>query len=117
MKMTTPRGEIESTLTTIDHGPGFQIVKIGGGIDTLMLNTATPIDEERTDVSFSYTVRHEGDEHKKRVGIARIRDLEHQFEQDLPIWENKAYWDRPNLCADDGDFGQYRMQMKKKHQT
>lgn len=112
MRMTTPRGEIESMLTTIDHGPGFQIVTISGGIETLMLNTATPIDEEHTDVSFSYLVRHEGDEKKKRVGAARIRDLEHQFDQDIPIWENKTYWNRPMLCADDGDFGAYRRWMK-----
>jgi 3-ketosteroid 9alpha-monooxygenase subunit A len=112
MKMSTPKGDIDATLTTIDHGPGFQIVRIAGGIDTLMLNTATPIDEDRTDVSFSYSVLHAGDEHKKRIGSARIRNLEHQFDQDLPIWENKVYWDRPTLCAEDGDFGQYRRWMK-----
>jgi 3-ketosteroid 9alpha-monooxygenase subunit A len=112
MKMTTPRGEIEASLVTIDHGPGFQIVEIAGGIDTLMINTATPIDDERTDVSFSYTVKHGGDKKKMGVGAARIRDLEHQFEQDLPIWENKAYHDRPLLCAEDGKFGEYRRWMK-----
>jgi len=112
MQASTPRGEIDFTLTTIDHGPGFQIVHMTGGIDTLMLNTATPIDEDHSDVSFSYTVRHEGDEHKKRVGAARINDLVKQFEQDLPIWENKAYWDRPTLCAEDGDFAAYRRWMK-----
>jgi 3-ketosteroid 9alpha-monooxygenase subunit A len=112
MNMTTPRGEIEATLTTIDHGPAFQIVEITGGVDTLMLNTATPIDEEWTDVSFSYSIRHGGDEKVKRVGSARIRDLEHQFDQDVSIWENKAYWDRPNLCAEDGDIGTYRRWMR-----
>ena len=112
MRMTTPRGEIESTLTTIDHGPGFQIVRISGAIDTLMLNTATPIDETHTDVSFSYSVKHDGDEKKQRVGAARIRDLEHQFEQDLPIWENKTYWEKPMLTAEDGDFGSYRRWIK-----
>lgn len=111
MKMTTPRGEINATLVTIDHGPAFQIVEIAGGIDTLMINTATPIDDEWTDVSFSYSVKHGGDEKKMRVGAARIRDLEHQFEQDLPIWENKAYYERPLLCAEDGNFGEYRRWM------
>jgi 3-ketosteroid 9alpha-monooxygenase subunit A len=112
MKMTTPRGDVEATLTTIDHGPGFQVVEITGGIDTLMLNTATPIDEERTDVSFAYSVKHGGDEKKKRVGAARVRDLEHQFDQDMPIWENKCYWEKPVLCAEDGEFGSYRRWMR-----
>ena len=59
--MRVPGGEGETTLTTLDHGPGFQVVRMTGLIDTLMMNTSTPIDEENTDVSFSYSVRHEGD--------------------------------------------------------
>jgi hypothetical protein len=46
------------------------------------------------------------------VGEARIRDLEHQFEQDRRIWENKAYWERPLLCEGDGAFGTYRRWMR-----
>jgi hypothetical protein len=57
-----------------------------------MLNDATPIDAENSDVSFAYAVRQIPG--GKGVGAARIRDLEHQFEQDRAIWENKAYWER-----------------------
>ena len=46
------------------------------------------------------------------MGAARIRDLEHQFEQDRPIWENKTYHPRPMLADGDGDFGAYRRWMR-----
>jgi phenylpropionate dioxygenase-like ring-hydroxylating dioxygenase large terminal subunit len=112
VKMNTPRGVIEGELTTTDYGPAFQTVHISGAVDTLMVNTATPIDDDTTDVSFAYTVRRGPNGEERRVGAARIRDLEHQFEQDRPIWENKRYWERPLLCDGDGDFGAYRRWMR-----
>ena len=75
---------------------------------TLMVNTATPVDEETTDVSFAYTVRTEGDERKRHLADAIVADLKDQFEADRPIWENKAYWKRPALCDGDGPLGTYR---------
>jgi len=112
LEMTTPRGDVEATLTTTDFGPGFQTVHITGAVDTLMVDISTPIDDEYTDVSFAYTVRKAQDGSHERVGKARIRDLEHQFEQDRPIWENKTYHARPLLCPEDGNFGAYRRWMK-----
>ena len=41
-----------------------------------------------------------------------IRDLEKQMSQDIPIWENKAYWERPVLCDGDGPIGVYRRWMR-----
>lgn len=111
VQMNTPRGVIEGTLTTTDYGPALQTVHITGAVDTFMLNTATPIDEDTTDVSFAYAVRQDP-ANPGRVGEARIRDLEFQFEQDRPIWENKAYWERPLLCDGDGSFAVYRRWMK-----
>ena len=107
-KMTTPRGPIEAVLVTIDHGPGFQIVRIDGAIKTVRINTATPIDEHYSDVSFTYAVEDKGG----NVGAARIKDLLSQFENDLPVWENKAYFKKPRLCDGDGKFGLYRKWMK-----
>ena len=113
VKMNTPRGVIDGMLTTTDYGPALQTVHIRGGVDTFMLNTATPIDAETTDVSFAYAVRlAPGGAGGTGVGAARIRDLEHQFEQDRAIWENKAYWERPLLCDGDGKLGTYRRWMR-----
>jgi phenylpropionate dioxygenase-like ring-hydroxylating dioxygenase large terminal subunit len=106
--MRVPGGEAEATLVTLDYGPGFQVVRISGLIDTLMVNTATPVDEELTDVSFSYTVRSENEERKEHLAEAVIKDLKQQFEHDRPIWENKAHWARPVLCDGDGPIPTYR---------
>jgi phenylpropionate dioxygenase-like ring-hydroxylating dioxygenase large terminal subunit len=109
MKMATPRGEIEGGIDTDDHGPGCQTVRVHGAVETLMLNTAVPIDEEYTDVSFAYSVNTAGGAEAARgVGAAIIRDLEKQMAQDIVIWEHKAYKARPVLCDGDGPFPVYR---------
>ncbi len=72
------------------------------------MNTSTPIDESQTDVSFAYTVKTQGDSHKQRLAQAVVTDLKKQFENDRPIWENKAYWTRPALCDGDGPLATYR---------
>ena len=71
-------------------------------------HTATPIDHEYTDVWFGYTVKTGGDPSKKGLARAIIDDLKSQFENDLPIWENKRCWDRPVLCDGDGPVATYR---------
>lgn len=112
MKLKTPRGEVQGGIDTTDFGPGFQTVHLTGIVETLMVNTSTPIDDEYTDVSFAYTINAEGNEQKARgVGAAIVRDLEKQFDEDRPIWENKKYYARPMLCDGDGKFGVYRRWM------
>ena len=101
-------GEADAELVTLDYGPGFQLVRMSGLIDSLMINTATPIDEENTDVSFAYTVQADGAERQQHLADAIIKDLRNQFEADRPIWENKAHWPRPHLCGGDGPIPTYR---------
>ena len=107
-QMQAPGGPVEAKLVTRDYGPGLQTVHIDGLIPTLMVNTATPIDAEYTDVRFAYTVKTGGDARKGRLAAAIIEDLKRQFEQDLPIWENKRRWERPVLCDGDGPIATYR---------
>jgi phenylpropionate dioxygenase-like ring-hydroxylating dioxygenase large terminal subunit len=107
-EMRAPGGPVPATLVTTDYGPGLQTVHIDGLIPTLMVNTATPIDGERTDVRFAYTVKTGRDPARSRLAAAIIEDLKQQFENDLPIWENKRCWDRPVLCEADGPIGTYR---------
>jgi 3-ketosteroid 9alpha-monooxygenase subunit A len=107
-EMEAPGGPVDATLVTTDYGPGLQTVHIDGLIPTLMVNTATPIDDEYSDVRFAYTVKTDGDTRKSKLAHAIIEDLKRQFENDLPIWENKRCWDRPVLCEGDGPIGTYR---------
>jgi phenylpropionate dioxygenase-like ring-hydroxylating dioxygenase large terminal subunit len=107
-RMKIPGGEGDAELVTYDYGPGVQVVRMSGLIDSLLLNTSTPIDAENTDVSFAYTVKSEGDPRKERLAAAVVADLKNQFDNDQPIWESKAYWTRPVLCDGDGPLATYR---------
>ena len=107
-EMESPDGPVDATLTTTDYGPGLQTVHIDGLIPTLMVNTAIPIDDEYSDVRFAYTVKTGGDPSKAGLASAIIEDLKRQFENDLPIWENKLCLDRPVLCESDGPISTYR---------
>ena len=112
VKLGTPRGVVDGAIDTTDYGPGLQVVRLTGIVETIMVNTSTPIDDETTDTSFAYTVNTEGDPATVRgVGAAIIRDLEKQFDEDRAIWENKKYYARPMLCDGDGKFGVYRRWM------
>jgi len=113
MKLGTPQGAADGGIDTTDYRPGFQTVRLSGIIDTLMVNTAVPIDEETTDVSFAYTVcKKDGADAQHGVGRAIIRDLEKQMAEDIPIWENKQYLTKPLLADGDGPLPVYRRWMR-----
>ena len=89
------------------------VVYLTGIVETVMVNTSTPIDDETTDTVFAYSVNTGGDPQKALgVGAAIIRDLEKQMNEDIPIWEHKKYFSRPMLCDGDGQFGVYRRWMR-----
>ena len=37
-----------------------------------------------------------------------MRDGSHTIDQDVPIWENKVFWERPHLCSNDGPIMRFR---------
>jgi len=104
--------EAMGELRTDDYGPGFQLVNVTGFIDTIEMNTSTPIDEDTTETSFLCTARTEGETRKEHLAVKIVQDLKQQFENDIPIWENKASWQRPVLCDGDGPVGEYRKWMR-----
>jgi hypothetical protein len=42
------------------------------------------------------------------VGAAFIKEVSRQVEEDIPIWENKAFIPRPALADTDGPFMKFR---------
>jgi phenylpropionate dioxygenase-like ring-hydroxylating dioxygenase large terminal subunit len=108
-KMRTPKGDIEGTIDTNVYGPGFAVIRFEGIVETLLVESTTPVDGDLTDVNFSFSVRKLGNEEaSRRVGQALIADIEKQIEEDAPIWENKIYLDRPVLCDGDGPIVRWR---------
>jgi nitrite reductase/ring-hydroxylating ferredoxin subunit len=43
-----------------------------------------------------------------RMGLGFARDFCNQIEQDIPIWENKIYRDRPQLARGEGAITEFR---------
>jgi hypothetical protein len=42
------------------------------------------------------------------MGLGFARDFCKQIEQDIPIWENKIYRDRPQLARGEGAITEFR---------
>jgi phenylpropionate dioxygenase-like ring-hydroxylating dioxygenase large terminal subunit len=107
--MATPRGGVDGTVESTSYGFGFSTVRFRGIVDTLLVSSMTPIDDETIDVRFSFSVKKLPDKDVTQgVGKAFIREVTRQLEQDIPIWEHKVYLDRPALCDGDGPIGVFR---------
>jgi 3-ketosteroid 9alpha-monooxygenase subunit A len=108
-KMTTPMGKVGGSVESISHGFGFATTRFRGIVETLLVASVTPIDDEYVDTRFSFTIKKLP--HKdvtKTVGKAFIAEIERQLNQDIPIWENKIYVNPPLLCDGDGPIGLFR---------
>ncbi|MCB0977932.1 MAG: Rieske 2Fe-2S domain-containing protein [Acidimicrobiales bacterium] len=108
-KFPTPRGVVDGSICSTAHGPGVNIVRFGGIIDTLLVTATTPIDDQTTQCRFNFYVRSLGDAAvDSSVGDAFASEVDRQFEEDVPIWEHKAHLVRPALADNDGPFMKFR---------
>lgn len=118
MKLGTPAGEVDGVIESTSYGFGFAIVRFHGIVETMVVTSVTPIDGEYVDARFAFSVKKLGNASATRgVGAALIADIEKQMSQDIPIWENKVYQDRPALCDGDGPIGLFRRWTKQFYST
>lgn len=69
----------------------------------------TPVDEEHTEVNSILAMRRMPMPFANRILLRKaIREGRKTIDQDVPIWENKVYRERPALCDGDGPIMQYR---------
>lgn len=96
VKMRAP-GErlVDGTIDWECVGMGCSILRIAGAMRTLCLSSATPIDEESVDLRFSFSMRKDG---PPGLGDAVLHDILRQIEQDIVVWEHKAYLPKPVLA-------------------
>ena len=108
-KFPTPRGVVDGRIDVDNQGPGFAVTRFSGIVDTFLVGAATPVDENRTEVRFSFKTRDLGDAATtSSVGAAFVKEVCKQFEEDRPIWENKAHILRPALADTDPPFMKFR---------
>jgi len=100
--------EVATSTTTC--GPGIVAVEVRQDpIDMLTYITQTPIDDELTEVTLCFSMKRLDDE-AATESISALNDqvTNTQFTQDVPIWENKVYRERPIITKVDGPVVQYR---------
>jgi phenylpropionate dioxygenase-like ring-hydroxylating dioxygenase large terminal subunit len=107
--MTTPQGPAKGTIDVHAYGFGFTTTRFTGIVETLLLSSATAIDDDHCELRFNFYVKNLVNAGvTSTVGAAFRREIARQLEQDIPIWENKIYVDPPMLCDGDGPIGVFR---------
>jgi 3-ketosteroid 9alpha-monooxygenase subunit A len=108
-QMETPFGMIDGVLDIRSLGFGFGVVRFTGLIETLLLTTITPVDDEHVDARFTFKVKKLPDDGATHtVGQGFIDELSKQVEQDIRVWESKVYLERPVLVAEDAAIAAFR---------
>jgi phenylpropionate dioxygenase-like ring-hydroxylating dioxygenase large terminal subunit len=108
-KMRTPQGKVDGMVDVHAHGFGFTTTRFTGIVETLLVSSATTIDEDYVHLRFALTVRKlVNDGVTSTVGAAFSKEIKRQLEQDIPIWENKIYISPPMLVDGDGPIGVFR---------
>jgi phenylpropionate dioxygenase-like ring-hydroxylating dioxygenase large terminal subunit len=110
LTFTTPQGEVPGEVRIEAHGCGFGVTRFRGVVETLLLITGAPVDDElhRTTIRFSVKKLGDNEEATANVGRAFVAEIERQYGQDIPIWENKIHLERPVLCDGDGPIALLR---------
>jgi hypothetical protein len=109
LTFTTPQGEKLGRVDVENHGGSFGVTRFQGVVDTLLVICGAPVDEELHETTIRFSVRKNGNEEAARgVGRAFIEEVTRQYSQDIPIWENKRFLERPVLCEGDGPIGVIR---------
>ena len=117
-KVATPKGEADGVIDIRTHGFGFGTTRFSGVVETLVVTTGTPIDADHVHsrpgadhvhLRLRFSIRKLANADATRgVGKAFVAEIERQFAQDIPIWENKAHLVRPMLCDGDGPIAELR---------
>ena len=100
---------VNGSIEVLAHGFGFTTTRFLGIVETLLVNSVTPIDGEYVDCRFAFTVKKGPNEMVTQTVAAKFQEeIKRQLEADIPIWENKAYLPNPLIVKNDGPIGIYR---------
>jgi len=108
------KGKILAPAHTTKVGMGFLLVKqtIDTGrstVDFRTIGSFTPVDEDHVRIRARHTVRRMRMPFMASLVARNYHDtFKATVEQDIPIWENKRYVERPLLSAADGPILKFR---------
>ena len=92
------------------HGPSYMVHRMHGVLASIIINAHVPIDEERLELRFAVSLRMPREKAAKAKPFVDgyIDNLRGGYLQDVAIWENKCWRERPALCDGDGPIGKLR---------
>ena len=106
-KMTVYGNIVAGRIDVHCYGFGFTTTRFTGLAETLLVSSNTPIDHDHVELRFAFTVKQMGGM-TPMISDKFVNEIRRQVEQDIPIWENKVYLNRPALCDGDGPVGLFR---------
>lgn len=103
------RGAVEGRLDVVTSGIGFSITRYKTLVDVCVVTAGTPVEKDLSRQVFHvYYHNPERNERTDRIGQAFYKEVNRQFGEDIPIWENKIYRPDPQLCDGDGPIARFR---------
>ena len=98
------------SLTATYFGPAYMITEMHGVLPSKMLVAHTPVDARSLDLRFGVILPTVASDEKMAGFIKAYADnLLIGFREDVAIWENKRFRERPRLCDGDGPLGRMRV--------
>lgn len=110
LTFTTPQGEVQGRVDVRMVGPGFGVTRFSGVVETLLMITGVPLEPDLHRTTIRFIVKKLGGNEEATGGVARafVAEISRQYAQDIPIWENKRYLAKPQLCDGDGPILEIR---------
>jgi phenylpropionate dioxygenase-like ring-hydroxylating dioxygenase large terminal subunit len=103
------RGPVEGTLDSYSSGYGFGFVAYKTLIEICMLTVNCPVEDELVEQVFQVYYKNPTNDPKvDRIAQAFYTEVNRQLTDDIVIWENKIYRDKPYLCEGDGPITRFR---------
>ncbi len=105
-----PAGGVDRfRLVATYYGPAYQVTEMDSALPNRLINAHTPIDAHSLHLRFGVMLKKvAADDKMARYSDGYLRNLQSGFGEDVQIWENKAWRDRPMLCDGDGAIGALR---------
>jgi phenylpropionate dioxygenase-like ring-hydroxylating dioxygenase large terminal subunit len=100
------RGRFEGALESTSYGPGVGVIHFDLMGRVTLVSSTTPVDPGHVDVRF--TLYHSGDEIAAKIGVGFAAEVSRQFDEDIPIWENKRYQPSPALAPTERPVTEFR---------
>ncbi len=95
--------------TATYYGPAYMVTHMKGVMESILINAHTPIEEGKLHLRFAVSLKHGGRIERTAQFVDQyIDNLRRGYLQDVAIWENKTFQERPILCDGDGDIGTLR---------